>query len=406
MRVLLCTVGTRGDVQPLVALAMELRALGQDVRMCVPPDFGDWLGRLGISVVSMGSEVRRPGPDSSQDTPDSLSPKQIVQYFESLIPPQFATIPAAAQDCDVIMGNAALLAGGTVAEQLGILYVYMSYCPAALSSPHHPPLPIGDGAPAPETGDNRSLWVSEAECWNQVIREPLNSYRASLGLAPVVDVMSHIFTDRPWLAADPTLAPWPGPADLDVVQTSAWILPDRRPLPAELETFLRAGEPPVYFGFGSMPVPRDIGPVLIKAAREFGHRAIVHTGWADLAAVDGEPDCLFIGEVNHQALFSRVTAVVHHGGWGTTTAAARAGAPQVVIPQVWDQHYWAQRVRLLGIGAAHPPGVPTAGSLAAALGQALRPGVADRARAVAAMVRTDGARVAAQRLIAQIQDGS
>ena len=106
------------------------------------------------------------------------------------------------------------------------------------------------------------------------------------------------------------------------------------------------------------------------------------------------------GEVNHQVLFTRVAAVVHHGGAGSTTAAARAGAPQVVIPQHYDQPYWAQRVHLLGTGTAHPPAAPAAGSLATALSHALRPGVAARAQVIAAAVRTDGARAAALRLIA------
>ena len=106
---------------------------------------------------------------------------------------------------------------------------------------------------------------------------------------------------------------------------------------------------------------------MIQAARALGRRAIVSRGWADLSLVDNEPDCLAIGEVNQQALFKRVAAVVHHGGAGTTTAAALAGAPQVVIPQMYDQHYWAQRVHHLGIGTAHAPGAPTTDSLASAL---------------------------------------
>ena len=148
-----------------------------------------------------------------------------------------------------------------------------------------------------------------------------------MGLAPVSDVRSHIFTDQPWLAADPTLAPWPDPADPTVFQTGAWILPDERPLSPELETFLETGEPPVYFGFGSMRAPQDLSQVMIHTARALGRRAIVSRGWADLSLVDDEPDCLAIGEVNQQALFKRVAAVVHHGGAGTTTTAALAGAP-------------------------------------------------------------------------------
>ena len=220
-----------------------------------------------------------------------------------------------------------------------------------------------------------------------------------LGLAPVSDVRSHIFTDRPWLAADPTLAPWPDPADQAVFQTGAWILPDERPLSPELETFLDAGEPPVYFGFGSMRAPQDLSQVMIQTARALGRRAIVSRGWADLSLVDNEPDCLAIGEVNQQALFKRVAAVVHHGGAGTTTAAALAGAPQVVIPQHYDQHYWAQRVHHLGIGTAHAPGTPTTDSLTSALEHTLQPDVAARAQSIATAVRRDGALVAAQRLI-------
>ena len=107
-----------------------------------------------------------------------------------------------------------------------------------------------------------------------------------------------------------------------------------------------------------------------------------------------------MGEVNQQELFRRVAVVVHHGGAGTTHAAARAGTPQVVIPQHYDQHYWAQRVHTLGIGTVHSPGALTTDSLATALAQSLRPEVAARAHAVAGAVRRDGTSVAAERLIA------
>ncbi len=105
----------------------------------------------------------------------------------------------------------------------------------------------------------------------------------------------------------------------------------------------------------------------MQAARRTGRRAIIYAGWAGLALTEGEPGCLVIGEANQQRLFRRVAAVVHHGGAGTTTTAALAGVPQVVIPQAYDQRYWAQRVRDLGIGFAHPPGTPDADSLTTAV---------------------------------------
>nr|WP_275994367.1 nucleotide disphospho-sugar-binding domain-containing protein [Argonema antarcticum] len=123
-----------------------------------------------------------------------------------------------------------------------------------------------------------------------------------------------------------------------------------------------------------------------------------------MSVVDNEPDCLAQGEVNQQALFKRVAAVVHHGGAGTTTAAARAGAPQVIIPQMYDQHYWAQRIHHLGIGTAHAPGTPTTDSLTSALRNALQPDVAARAQSIATAVRGDGTLLAAQRLITADKD--
>src|SRR5215813_2995963 len=127
---------------------------------------------------------------------------------------------------------------------------YASYQPIILPSPHHPPQVFPDCPP--EVTENRVLWDLNAQKVNEMFRETLNTHRASIDLPPVDDVRDYIFTDQPWLAADPVLGPWQEPADLDVVTTGAWILPDERPLPADLEAFLDAGTPPVYVGFGSM----------------------------------------------------------------------------------------------------------------------------------------------------------
>ena len=139
----------------------------------------------------------------------------------------------------------------------------------------------------------------------------------------------------------------------------------------------------------------------IEAIRAQGRRALVARGWADLALIDDRDDCFAVGEVNQQALFGRVAAVVHHGGAGTTTTATRAGAPQVVVPQWADQPYWAGRVADLGIGAAHDVQPPTTESLSAALRTALTPETRARAAAVAGTIRTDGAAVAATLLVDQ-----
>ena len=137
----------------------------------------------------------------------------------------------------------------------------------------------------------------------------------------------------------------------------------------------------------------------IEAIRAQDRRVVLSRGWADLARIDNSDDCFVVGEVNHQALFPRMATVVHHGGAGTTTTATRAGAPQVVVPQIADQPYWACRVAELGIGAAHDGPTPTVESLSAALETALTPETRTRATAVAATIRTDGATVAAKLLL-------
>ena len=137
----------------------------------------------------------------------------------------------------------------------------------------------------------------------------------------------------------------------------------------------------------------------IDVVRAQGRRLLISRGWAELALVDDGEDCFIIGEVNQQALFPRVAAVIHHGGAGTTTAAARAGSPQVVVPQIVDQPYWASRVRDLGIGSAHDGPTPTAESLSTALESALNPGTRARALAVADTIHGDGAMRAAKLLL-------
>jgi len=388
-------------VQPLVALGLQLMEFGQQVHLCVPPDFRYWIESLGMTVTPIGPELRSTGKARSAAV--MPTPEQRRQMIAGTIAAQFETIAAAAQDCDIIVGATALqVAAPSVAEKMGIPYVFAAYCPAVLPSPHHAPpvlAALGD-KPAIAQADYSELWAQDARRWNETWADGLNSHRIALGLVPVSDVRSYILTDQPWLAADPTLAPWPDPADRIVFQTGAWILPDARPLSSELEVFLEAGEPPVYFGFGSTRAPEDLSRVMIGSARALGRRAILSRGWADLALLDDNPDCLAIGEVNQQALFKRVAAVVHHGGAGTTTAATRAGAPQVVIPQHYDQYYWAGRVQQLGIGTAHAPSTPTSDSLNSALQQVLQAEVSVRARSIATTVHSDGAQIAAQRLIA------
>lgn len=158
-------------------------------------------------------------------------------------------------------------------------------------------------------------------------------------------------------------------------------------------------------GFGSIAIQHaeEIAAASIRAIRANGQRAVLARGWAGLAPVDDQDDCFLVGEVNQQALFKRVSAVIHHGGAGTTTTASMAGAPQIIVPQIVDQPYWAARVAGLRIGVAHDGPNPTFESLSASIEKALAPAVAQRAKAVSNSLPTDGASVAAAQLIETIE---
>ncbi|WP_406239513.1 glycosyltransferase [Nocardia sp. NBC_01009] len=399
MRVLLSTYGSRGDVEPLVGLAVQLRARGAEVRVCAPPDedFAQRLAGVGVPMVPVGRSARAL---TTAAPPSSSLPQRAAELIAS----QFEAVAGAAEGCDALVATGMLPAAAgalSVAEKLGIRSVSVTFQQLTLPSPHHPPLAYAGRPFPPEVTDNRVLWDLDAQSSNALFGAALNTNRASIGLPPVDNVRDYVIGDQPWLATDPTLDPWLETPDLDVVQTGAWILPDVRPLPDELVSFLDAGAPPVYAGFGSMPMraSKDIAQVTIEAIRAQGRRALVARGWADMGLIDDRDDCFVVGEVNHQALFGRVAAVVHHGGAGTTTTATRAGAPQVVVPQATDQPYWAGRVADLGIGAAHDGPTPTTESLSAALVTALTSETRARATAVAGAIRTDGATVAATLLL-------
>jgi vancomycin aglycone glucosyltransferase len=362
MRVLSSSVGTRGDVQPAIALALQVREQGHEARLCVSPNFVDWARGLGFEARPMGVEMRPPPPGAAPPV------------IPDLISDQFDVVEPAAQDCDVIVGAGGhQYAARSIAELRGVPCVVAVYAPVSL--PNTQLAPAGDTAGARHPDEISRLWESHRRRWNERSRERLNDNRERRGLSPIDEVLDHILGERPWLACDAALGPAPSGSNLD---------------------FLEAGDPPVYLGLGSMPVADEVGQALIEATRAVGRRAILSEGWAGLSLADEGVDCLLVGDVNHQALFPRVAAVMHHGGAGTTLAAALAGAPQVVSPLFSDQFYWGARVRELGAGAVARGGGQDVSAMASALETALGSTVAEGARRLAGQVRGDGAEVAAR----------
>jgi len=217
-------------------------------------------------------------------------------------------------------------------------------------------------------------------------------------------VWDSLLADVTLLAAEPSLFPLAPqlPTTRQVLQTGALFLDEGTQLSPDLESFLKAGPPPLYVGFGSMsdPNPARTTRRLIDAARRCGQRLVISQGWAGLslgAAVEGasdgasSEDVFFAGPEPHAKLFPRCAAVVHHGGIGTAHAAAHAGVPQLVMPQMLDQYYTAHRLELAGVGFGLRNRLTAdTDTLAAALSRVLAPALASRARALAGQVQLDG----------------
>jgi len=401
--VLLSTYGSRGDVEPLAALAVALRKLGAEAVVSTSQDqeFVELLNRAGVELAPACMPIRQWIDEARR------APMPLPKLAARLIPLQYDAINAAIAGCDAIVSTGLFpsqAAAQCVAEKRGLHYAQVAFCPLSLPSHHHKPFPRPGRPLPPNVTDTRALWKLNAQHMNELFGEAVNAQRASIGLPAVDNVRDLVFTDHPLVAADPVLWPWE-PTDLcDAVQTGAWILPDERPLPSDLSTFLESGAPPIYVGFGSISLwtTKEAAQVAIQAIRAQGYRIVLARGWADNAPADDGDDCFSIGEINQQALFRRVAAVVHHGGAGTTTTAAMAGAPQVIVPQIVDQPFWAAHVAALGIGVAHDGPAPTFESLSTALNTALAPETRSRATAVADAMPADGAMIAAKLLLEAI----
>jgi vancomycin aglycone glucosyltransferase len=335
-------------VQPIVALAVALRARGHVVSLTVPANFVSWIRGYGFDTVSDGIDVEALLRSSGSDL-QSLSWQ--MRYLSHTTPLLFEPVARASEGCELIVGAGIQFAAASVAEWRKVHYAHGVFCPSATPSSATPP-PNVRRQTLPRW-INRLLWQAGGPIADLALRGPINRGRATLGLATLNGPLSKILKGRVILAADRDLGPMPDDAPERTVSTDAWVFDEPGTLDARVEAFLQQGPAPVYIGFGSMVAPRvaELVAQAVAAVRAIGRGAIIAGGWASLDRhIREADDVLTIDNVPHSLIFPRVAAAVHHGGAGTTTAAARAGVPQVLLPHILDQYYWAHRVEALGLG--------------------------------------------------------
>ena len=418
-RITILIVGSRGDLQPFLALGVGLQRFGHSVKIAAPLVFEGWIRSYGLDYAPV-----RFNPQEYLKNPEMqklMQSRNLIRLFrdlERLMEPKlksmFIDFWQASQGADAILCQAAPTGACDCAEKLGVPYVCGQLLPVnptrefpCISMPPIPLLP-----PFLRGCYNRlTHLIVEQGMWMGINR-PLNRWREqTLHLPPISfsGFYAHLRARRvPILFGySPAVVPRPKDwADWQYV-TGYWFFEsssDWQP-PAALVEFLESGPPPVFIGFGSMmdDHPERLTRLVIDALKLVGQRGVLLSGWAGLGEAD-LPNYVFkIESIPFDWLFPRMAAVVHHGGAGTTGAGLRSGIPSIITPFIADQFGWGRIVSELGVG---PKAIPikklTAERLAAAILTALADqNMRTRAAALGEKIRKEDGVGEAVRLIEQ-----
>lgn len=374
----------------MLALGVAMKRRGHDVVFASGPNERGAAERAGLSFAPAGPDAQQMVKDLGERVFD---PRVFFSTLRRESDRAFDEVHALSADRDVLVSNVVFSAAPSVAD-LRKIPCAMTICFPAFAPTREMPPVFLDPRTFPKPLHGIAWWFYE-KAFDVALGRVLNTKRRSYGLGPVTGMMTALNSVPMLLAYDEALAPTPADWTFEHHTTGNWVLHSDEPLPGELARFLDAGPPPVYIGFGSMPCrdPEGRTRVLLEAIARAGVRAVIGSGWAGLGEGSKLPEeVICAGSVDHAKLFPRCAAIVHHGGAGTTGTAARAGVPQVIVPHSFDQPYWAERMRLLGVSTYSVSRNLEAGPLAAALEEATHtPRMRVRAEELAARLVRDGA---------------
>lgn len=409
MRIVIMTMGTRGDVQPSMALGAGLSRAGHSVTLATLTAFADMVRGHGLAFAPLQGEFLEvlQTPQGKAAVVGKANPlalwRQAVPRMQRMLDSELEAV----RDAEALIFHPKALGGHSLAERLGVPGIM------ALLQPLYAPTRAFASMlmPVDQLGGALNLASHRLTNWamSAAMRGLLNRWRReALGLGPLRDDLRLHGRPLPRLYGySPQVLPAPPDWGPECAVTGYWFL-ERDPAwcpPERLEAFLQAGPPPVYVGFGSMPA-RDAQAqtrLVLEALARAGQRGVLATGWGGLAATDLPAGVFLLDAAPHDWLFPRMAAVVHHGGAGTTAAGLRAGVPMVICPFFGDQPFWGRRVAGLGVG---PQPCPQQRLSAARLAEAMRAAVGDpalraRAAALGARIRAEDGVARAVALVEQ-----
>ncbi|MBI5303166.1 MAG: glycosyltransferase family 1 protein [Chloroflexi bacterium] len=355
--------GTRGDVQPYLALGLGLREAGFDIRIATHANFAPLVAPTGLTFARLDDNpsdlFARPGGESALRLDGNLarSLRATMQFWRDAQPLFERLLVSgwrACQGSDALVIGLATLWGVHIAEALRVPCVRGYLQPFTRTRAF--PCPLLPFTFSLGAAYNRATYALVHQTIWQSWRGVVNRWRRdTLQLKPAAWSAPFARDDAPTLYAfSDHVVPRPPDWSASQVVTGYWFLPRAREWspPRDLARFLAAGDPPVYLGFGSLTVRRMRATVaaMLRAVEQAKVRAVVAFPREFLG--DELPKTIFLlGDAPHAWLFPRMSALAHHGGAGTTAAGLRAGLPAIVIPLAVDQFFWAQRIADLGVGA-------------------------------------------------------
>jgi vancomycin aglycone glucosyltransferase len=373
VKVVLASYGTRGDTEPFAAVGRELLRRGHDVCMAVAPEMVGFVELAGLAAVPFGPESLASGRKRSTQDPASAVVDE-KEYLSRAMEEWGTALTTLANGADLLLtGRVEQQLAANVAEYYGIPHATLHFYP--------------------ESHLRQSGWVGD------VMEEAENAHRRALGLpdatapsARSLEIQAYDALCFPHLAAE-----W---ADGDGWRPFVGTLTLELPTETDDEvlSWITAGTPPIYFGFGSgvrLPYPAQTFGLISVACARLGERALICAGASEVANASHSDQVKVVSAINHAAIFPACRAVVHQGGAGTTAAGMRAGIPTLILwHPINDQRIWADAVTRLEVGSGRAFSASNLGSLVADLRFILNPQCIARAREVAAQVTKPAVSVA------------
>jgi sterol 3beta-glucosyltransferase len=404
MKITILTYGSRGDVQPFLALAVGLQKAGHAVTLAAPHRFSALVAQYHIPFAPLAGDPE----DLSKGFNDAGTNvfrmvNSMQDYVTSVAPQVVQQVIEASANADLLVHSFLFTTGGhSLARHLGLPDVSIQTFPMFASTGDYPNVAF---PPLGCAGNYFSHWLATQIFW----------YGGNCGFRQIQRLLPDSFPRTlswPFRGSNPTpllfavspsiippSADWPRPVHV----TGYFFLEEEHYQPPEtLSNFLTAGTPPVCVSFGSMvhEQAQKTGQILLESFAKSNQRAIVLTGWGGWKSDPAPENILYLEAAPHSWLFPRCKAAIHHGGAGTTAAGLRAGIPNIVIPHAADQPFWGRQVHALSAGPAPIPIKKlTVSRFLTALTEAEKPAVIATAQALGSQIRAEDGIGAAIRLV-------